>query len=76
MIGDCEKCEELLQPYLDRVLNQCEIDAAESHLSGCDYCRRRYHFEETLRTYVRVAAGAEQMPPELKAKLSALRTPL
>ena len=75
MIGDCEKCEELLQPYLDRVLTQAEVLTAETHLAGCDYCRRRYRFEETLRQYVRVAAD-EPMPPELKAKLSALRTPL
>jgi anti-sigma factor (TIGR02949 family) len=75
MIGDCEKCEELLQPYLDRVLTVDEVETAESHLSSCDYCRRRYRFEETLRQYVRVAA-IEPMPPDLKAKLSALRTPL
>ena len=75
MIGDCEKCEELLQPYLDRVLTSAEVETAESHLSSCDYCRRRYRFEETLRQYVRVAA-IEPMPPDLKAKLAALRTPL
>lgn len=71
----CDKCEEMLQPYLDRVLTEAEVVQAELHLEGCDYCRRRYRFEESLRQYVRVAA-AEPMPPELKAKLSALRTPL
>jgi anti-sigma factor (TIGR02949 family) len=75
MIGPCDKCEEMLQPYLDRVLSDEERAAAEQHLQACDYCRRRYMFESTLRTYVRVAA-AEPMPPDLKAKLSALRTPL
>ena len=46
-----------------------------AHLDGCAYCRRRYRFEEKLRMYVRQAC-AEQMPPDLKAKLAALRTPL
>ena len=39
------------------------------------YCRKRYRFEASLRRYVR-QAWSEAMPPELKAKLSALRTPL
>ena len=43
---DCEKCEELLQGYLDRDLSPAEVLTAESHLDGCDYCRRRYRFEE------------------------------
>lgn len=75
MIGDCEQCEQMLQPYLDRVLDDGEVAQAEAHLDECDYCRRRYRFEESLRVYVRVAAS-EPMPPELKAKLAALRTPL
>lgn len=75
MIGDCEQCEQMLQPYLDRVLDDRELEQAEAHLDECDYCRRRYRFEESLRVYVRVAAS-EPMPPELKAKLAALRTPL
>ncbi len=39
------------------------------------YCRKRYTFEVSLRRYVR-SAWSEGMPPELKAKLAALRTPL
>ena len=42
----CEKCEELLQGYLDRDLSPAEVVVAEGHLDGCDYCRRRYRFEE------------------------------
>jgi anti-sigma factor (TIGR02949 family) len=71
----CVKCEEMLQPYLDRELNEAERAEAEAHLSWCSYCRKRYRFEEHLRRFVRQAA-AEQMPPELKARLAALRTPL
>jgi anti-sigma factor (TIGR02949 family) len=72
-VTDCDKCEELLQGYLDRELSDDEVLVAESHLDGCDYCRRRYRFEETLRVYVRTTA-AERMPPGLMDKLAQLRT--
>ena len=72
-MDDCGKCEQLLQGYLDRELSVHEVEEAEEHLNGCDYCRRRYRFEESLRTYVRTSA-AERMPPGLLEKLAQLRT--
>jgi anti-sigma factor (TIGR02949 family) len=69
---DCEKCEELLQGYLDRDLTAAEVLTAESHLDGCDYCRRRYRFEQTLRRFIKVSAS-ERMPAGLIAKLTELR---
>ena len=75
MIDPCAKCEELLQPFLDRELSPEEVEEAESHLESCSYCRKRYRFEASLRRYVR-QVSAEEMSPELKAKLAALRTPL
>jgi anti-sigma factor (TIGR02949 family) len=72
--ADCEKCEELLQGYLDRDLDPNEVVIAESHLDGCDYCRRRYRFEAQLRRYIRVSAS-ERMPAGLRAKLAELRGP-
>ena len=74
-LDPCAKCEELLQPYLDRELTDAEMREAERHLDGCSYCRKRYRFEAALRRYVRQAAS-EEMPPELKQKLATLRTPL
>ena len=74
-VDPCAECEEMMQPYLDRELSQAEMEKAEAHLDGCAYCRRRYRFEVSLRRYVRTASE-EQMPPELKAKLAELRTPL
>ena len=68
----CEKCEELLQGYLDRDLSPAEVVVAEAHLDGCDYCRRRYRFEERLRRYIRVSAS-ERMPAGLRQKLVELR---
>jgi anti-sigma factor RsiW len=71
----CDKCEEMMQPFIDGVLSDAEVLAAEEHLERCHWCAKRYRFEERLRHYVRVAV-AEPMSPELKAKLVALRTPL
>ena len=71
----CERCEEVMQPFLDRVLDESERAEAEGHLDACGYCRRRYRFEESLRVFVRQACS-EAMPPELKLKLASLRTPL
>jgi anti-sigma factor (TIGR02949 family) len=74
-VDPCDKCEEVLQPFLDRELTDVERIEAESHLDECGYCRKRYKFEASLRRYVR-QVWSEPMPPELKARLSALRTPL
>ncbi|HEX2045163.1 MAG TPA: zf-HC2 domain-containing protein [Gaiellaceae bacterium] len=71
----CEKCEEMLQPYLDRDLDEAERREAEAHLDECGYCSKRYRFEEDLRRFVRRCCD-EPMPPELKARLASLRTPL
>jgi anti-sigma factor (TIGR02949 family) len=75
MRDPCAHCEEMMQPYLDHVLTDEEMAAAEGHLAECEQCRRRYKFEESLRIYVRKAAD-EQMPEELRVKLAALRIPL
>lgn len=72
---DCDHCEEVMQPYLDRALSPDEHRTVEQHLAGCDWCSKRFKFEEDLRGYVRVAC-AHEMPPDLKEKLAALRTPL
>jgi mycothiol system anti-sigma-R factor len=74
-VDPCAKCEEQLQPYLDRELTDGERAEAEAHIDGCSYCRKRYRFEEELRRFVRQAA-VEEMAPALKQKLAALRTPL
>ena len=75
MMDPCEHCEEMMQPYIDGALTEVERLEAEAHLAGCDYCARRYRFEEELRHFVKISA-AVPMDPSLKAKLAALRTPL
>jgi mycothiol system anti-sigma-R factor len=74
-IDPCAKCEEAMQPYLDGTLSDAEIAEAKAHLALCAYCAKRYRFEVELRHFVRKAA-VEEMPPELKHRLSQLRTPL
>ena len=69
----CDRCEELMQPYLDRVLDDAERAEAERHLDLCSYCRDRYRFEVSLRMFVREAV-AEPMPAQLRTKLVGLRT--
>ena len=71
----CAHCEEMMQPYLDHILTEAERVEAEHHLDDCEWCRRRYRFEESLRVYVRQAV-TEPMPSGLKEKLAALRIPL
>jgi anti-sigma factor RsiW len=71
----CTHCEEMMQPYMDRVLTDTERAEAETHLDDCTYCRKRYRFEGKLRQFVRQAVH-EPMSVELKTKLAGLRTPL
>ena len=71
----CAHCEEMMQPYLDHILTEAERLEAESHLEECDWCRRRYRFEASLRVYVHQVV-TEPMPVELRQKLAALRIPL
>jgi anti-sigma factor RsiW len=75
MKDPCAHCEEMMQPYLDRILTDEEMAAAEAHLAECEPCRRRYRFEESLRVYVRKAV-VEPMSVELRLKLASLRIPL
>ena len=67
----CDKCEEWMQPYLDRELDDAECAEAENHLDGCGYCRKRYRFEEGLRRYVKKCAN-EPCPEGLKQRLAEL----
>ena len=72
---ECLECEERMQPYLDRVLDEREVAEAKRHLADCVECERRYHFEERFRVFVRQAM-AEPMPPDLLERLSSLRIAL
>jgi anti-sigma factor (TIGR02949 family) len=72
---NCADCERRLQQYVDRELSPSDRAEVEEHLATCSYCARCYRLEEGLRGQLRKLATGE-MPPGLKAKLAALRTPL
>jgi Putative zinc-finger len=74
-IDPCARCEEVLQPYLDRDLTDAEREEAEGHLKDCSFCSKRYRFEEGLRRLVHQAV-LEPMAPALKQRLSELRLDL
>ncbi len=69
----CSDCEEMMQPYLDRVLSDEQMREAKEHLEACPPCEKRYRFEDTLRRYVRVAVE-EPISAELQQKLVGLRS--
>jgi hypothetical protein len=69
----CGDCEEMMQPYLDKVLDEDQLREAEDHLLECPPCEKRYRFEVELRRFVRIAVD-EPISPELKAKLAGLRS--
>jgi anti-sigma factor (TIGR02949 family) len=68
----CGDCEQMMQPYMDRVLSEPEIAEAQEHLARCPHCDKRYRFEEQLRQYVRVATD-EPMTSELRDRLVGMR---
>ena len=72
---ECLECEDRMQPYLDRELDEGEVAEAKRHLADCVECERRYRFEERLRVFVREAAS-EPIPADLFERLSALRIAL
>jgi hypothetical protein len=71
---DCEDCETMMQPYMDRMLTDEQYAEAKQHLEDCPPCGKRFKFEEDLRQFVRVATD-EPMSDSLREKLTALRTP-
>ena len=75
MIDPCARCEEVLQPFLDRELTEAERPEAESHLDDCSYCRKRYRFEVELRRYVRQAVDRADAGRAQGAARGAARAP-
>ena len=62
-IDPCEKCEEVMQPYLDRELERRRAAPRPRRTSpSCAYCRKRYRFEESLRISCASAAPRRCRP--------------
>ena len=69
----CGDCEAMMQPYLDGLLSDAEVEEAREHLERCPPCDKRFRFEERLRHFVRIAVE-EPMPEALRDKLTGLRS--
>ena len=69
----CGDCEQMMQPYMDKVLSDEQMREAQEHLEACPHCEKRYRFEVSLRQYVRVSVD-EPISTELQAKLAGLRS--
>ena len=64
----CAHCEEMMQPYLDHILTEAERAEAEHHLDDCEWCRRRYRFEESLRVRQATAAAERERDEQERAE--------
>ncbi len=69
----CADCEAMMQPYMDGMLSDEQVQEARAHLERCPPCEKRYRFEERLRHFVRVASD-EQISDELRQRLHGLRS--
>ena len=36
-VDPCDWCEEVLQPYLDRDLNETDVEKVKMHVDGCSW---------------------------------------
>ena len=74
-VDPCDWCEEVLQPYLDRDLNETDVEKVKSTSPRAAGARSASSSRPDLRRLVRQAV-VEPMEPALKAKLAALRLEL
>ena len=67
----CDKCEEMMQPFLDGTLSDDEVAEAQRAPRELPAgATKRYHFEERLRHYVRVAVDGADAEPERSCRSS------
>ena len=76
MIDWCEKCEEMMQPFLDGSLSDAEVEEAEAPSRATAAGARSATASRSASGTTCASRSAEPMSAELKAKLAALRTPL
>jgi hypothetical protein len=63
----------MMQPYMDRMLDDEQVAEAREHLADCPPCDKRYRFEEKLRQFVRVSVD-EPMSDSFREKLHGMRS--
>ena len=70
-VDPCERCEEMMQPYLDRELSDEDIVQVRAHLDECPGCLHLFQFQASLRRLVRVRCQQQQAPEALRARIAA-----
>jgi len=68
----CEKACAQVNEYLDRALEDVDLDTVERHLELCTRCAHQFGFEQRLRETIRQHCREHQAPPQLRQKIAAL----
>jgi mycothiol system anti-sigma-R factor len=66
----CLEVFERLEDYLDRELNDAEMEKVRSHLADCSICASEYAFEGSLLTELREKLSRLTTPADLIARVS------
>jgi mycothiol system anti-sigma-R factor len=67
----CAEAVKQLWNYLDGIVDEPEREAVEEHLSFCRRCCGELEFAEELRSFL-AAAAAEDVPPDVRARLGSM----
>jgi mycothiol system anti-sigma-R factor len=66
----CAEAVSQLWAYLDGLVDESQREAIEEHLSFCRRCCGEAEFADELRSFL-VAQAAEELPDDVRARLSA-----
>ncbi|HLZ59577.1 MAG TPA: zf-HC2 domain-containing protein [Ktedonosporobacter sp.] len=66
---DCLNCVETtarLHLYIDRELNDEEIEIVQQHLSDCPHCECRFHFDSCIKRLIHERCTIAHAPTQLR----------
>lgn len=73
---DCVEATARLHLYLDRELTNDEVEIVQHHLTDCNDCESRFHFDQRVKRLVHECCTIEQAPGHLRdAVLRLARNP-
>mgnify|MGYP000864310975 CR=1 FL=1 len=70
--NQCQEAVRRLTEYLSKELRPEEEEAVQQHLSQCQGCFAKFHFEETLLRTIRERAAEVRAPLPLREKILGL----
>jgi mycothiol system anti-sigma-R factor len=68
-MADCNDTLRALQTFLDGELSDDTQEHIQQHLDGCLDCLQAFDFHAELRTVIAAKCHADEMPPELLARI-------